>query len=254
MNHYKIVLGDKVVDVLEGESWVKLSRRGRIVLCGAAEAAGVVSSDGKTIYSLNGTAGLTGHNFDSVTVTDITENEAAELKTLLGLGGEVINKPGGTEVDFPDEPETPEEPIVDETLEEVRKRSLERLSAVCQQVIFDGFDVTLSNGDVKHFTLRVEDQLNLLSLSTLLAAGAESIPYHAADELCEYYSAEDMTLIIAQATKFKTYHTSYYNSLKNWVESMNSIAAIGAVAYGDVVPTEFCSVVLNQLMQAQETS
>lgn len=42
MNYYKIVLGDKVVDVLEGESWVKLSRRGRIVLCGAAEALSLI--------------------------------------------------------------------------------------------------------------------------------------------------------------------------------------------------------------------
>ena len=38
MNYYKIVLDNKVVDVLEGASWVKLSRRGRIVLCEPAEA------------------------------------------------------------------------------------------------------------------------------------------------------------------------------------------------------------------------
>ncbi len=94
----------------------------------------------------------------------------------------------------------------------------------------------------------------MLSLSTLLATGADAIPYHATDELCEYYSAEDMTLIITQATQFKTYHTSYYNSLKNWIESMDSIAEIGSVAYGDTIPPEFCSVVMNQLMQAQEAS
>ena len=63
-----------------------------------------------------------------------------------------------------------------------------------------------------------------------------------------------MTLIVAQATQFKTYHTSYFNSLKNWVESMESIAEIGEVSYGDPVPAEFCSVVLTQLMQAQEVS
>lgn len=254
MNYYKIVLGDKVVDVLEGASWVKLNRRGRIVLCDPSEALGVVSSDGKTTWSLTGTGGLTGFNYESVTVTDITETEATELKTLLGLGGEVTNTPSGSEVEFPEETETSDELNTDGTLEEVKKRSLERLSAVCQQVIFDGFDVALSNGEVKHFALKVEDQLNLLSLSTLLATGVDSIPYHADGELCEYYTAEDMTLIITKATQFKTYHTSYYNSLKNWVESMGTIAEVGSVAYGDVVPTEFCSVVLNQLTQAQEAS
>lgn len=254
MNYYKIVLDNKVVDVLEGASWVKLSRRGRIVLCEPAEALGVVSSDGKTTWNLDGTPGLTGYDYESVTVTDITETEATELKTLLGLGGEVTNTPSGSEVEFPEEPEVPDEPITDGTLEEVKKRSLERLSAICQQIIFDGFDATLTDGQVKHFTLKVEDQLNLLSLSTLLATGAEAIPYHAAGELCEYYSPEDMTLIITQATQFKTYHTSYYNSLKNWVESMDSIAEIGSVAYGDTIPSEFCSVVFNQLVQAQEVS
>lgn len=146
----------------------------------------------------------------------------------------------------------PDEPIIDGTLAEVKKRSLEKLSAVCQQTIFEGFDAELSDGRVKHFTLKVEDQLNLLTLSTLLTSGTESVPYHADDELCEYYSAADMTLIIAQAMEFKTYHTSYYNSLKNWVESMKSITEVGSVAYGDEIPSEFCSVVLHQLAQAQE--
>lgn len=81
-----------------------------------------------------------------------------------------------------------------------------------------------------------------------------AIPYHASGELCEYYSAEDMTLIVSQTTQFKTYHTSYFNSLKNWVESMGSIAEVGEVFYGDPVPAEFCSVVLTQLMQTQEAS
>lgn len=252
MNYYKVVLDNKVIDVLEDASWVKLNRRGRIVLCEPAEALGVVSSDGKTTWNLDSTSGLAGFDYSPVTVVDITEEEATELKTLLGLGGEVTNTPSGSEVEFPSEPETPDEPITDGTLEEVKKRCLEKLSSVCQQTIFDGFDVTLSNGEEKHFTLKVEDQLNLLSLSTLLATGVESIPYHADGELCEYYSAADMTLIMTQATQFKTYHTSYYNSLKNWVESMNSIAEVGSVAYGDAIPSEFCSVVLNQLVLAQE--
>lgn len=253
MNYYKVVLGDKVIDVLEDPVWVRRSPRGRIVICGADDALGVVSSNSETVWHIAGTDALD-DAMENVKVVDIEEREAKELQTLLGLGGDVTDTDTGIHTEFPEEPKEPEEPITDGTLEEVKKRSLERLSDICQQVIFDGFDVTLSNGEVKHFTLKVEDQLNLLSLSTLLATGADAIPYHATDELCEYYSAEDMTLIITQATQFKTYHTSYYNSLKNWVESMDSIAEIGSVAYGDAIPPEFCSVVMNQLMQAQEAS
>lgn len=254
MNYYKVVLDNKVIDVLEDAVWIKLNRNGRVVICSPLEAVGVVSSDGTQKWNLAGTGGIEGSDFGTVSVMDITETEASELKTLLGLGGEVTNTPEGSEVEFPDDAQETEDPIVDGTLEEVKKRSIERLSAVCQQVIFDGFDVVLSDGSTKHFTLKVEDQLNLLSLSAMIATGATAIPYHASGELCEYYSAEDMTLIVSQATQFKTYHTSYFNSLKNWVESMGSIAEVGEVSYGDPVPAEFCSVVLTQLMQAQEVS
>lgn len=254
MNYYKVILDNKVIDVLENAVWIKLNRNGRIVICSPMDAVGVVSSDGTQKWNLDGTAGIDGLDSGTVVVTDITETEAAELKTLLGLGGEITNTPAGSEVEFPEETQEPEEEITDGTLEEVKKRSIERLSAVCQQVIFDGFDVVLSDGNTKHFTLKVEDQLNLLSLSAMIATGATSIPYHASGELCEYYSAEDMTLIVTRATEFKTYHTSYFNSLKNWVGSMDSIAEVGDVAYGDPVPAEFCSVVLTQLMQAQEES
>ena len=50
--------------------------------------------------------------------------------------------------------------------------------------------------------------------------------------------------ITETATAFKTYHTSYYNSLKNWVLSMKTIAEVGAVKYGDPIPAEYCSDVL----------
>lgn len=153
MNYYKVVLDNKVIDVLEDAVWIKLNRNGRVVICSPLEAVGVVSSDGTQKWNLAGTGGIEGSDFGTVSVMDITETEASELKTLLGLGGEVTNTPEGSEVEFPDDAQETEEPIVDGTLEEVKKRSIERLSAVCQQVIFDGFDVVLSDGNTKHFMM-----------------------------------------------------------------------------------------------------
>lgn len=82
----------------------------------------------------------------------------------------------------------------------------------------------------------------------MIAQGATSIPYHAKDELCKFYSAEDIALIIETATQFKTYHTSYFNSLKNYINSMATIEEIGAVEYGINIPAEYQSDVLKELV------
>lgn len=253
MNYYKVVLDDKVIDVLESPVWIRRNPRGRIVICGIGDALGVVSSNAETIWHIAGTDPL-GEALDNVKVIDIEEQEAKELQTLLGLGGEVTDTDTGIQTEFPEEPEEPEEVPKDATLAEVKRICAERLSAVCQQVIFDGVDVEMSDGSIKHFTLKVEDQLNLLSLATMAASGAQEIPYHAEGELCVFYSIEDINRIIAAATQFKTYHISYYNSLKNWIESMDDIAQIGSVAYGDPVPPKYCSVVLTELNQAAQAS
>ena len=150
----------------------------------------------------------------------IEEHEAKELQTLLGLGGDVTDTDTGAQAEFPEEPKEPEEIPEDTTLAEVKRICEERLSDACQQVIFNGVDVEMSDGTTKHFTLKVEDQLNLLSLTAMASSGAQAIPYHAEGELCVYYSAEDISRIAAAATQFKTYHISYFNSLKNWIESM----------------------------------
>ena len=122
------------------------------------------------------------------------------------------------------------------------------MSAMCQDVICTGIDVELSDGSVQHFTLEIEDQLNLITLSSMVAAGETMIPYHASDKLCVFYSAEDITRIITAATAFKTFHTSYFNSLKNWIMSVGSIAEMSEIQYGDTIPEEYCSDVLKQLM------
>lgn len=250
MSFYKIVVQDKVVDVLDYAVWVKEDARERLVITNADDAQGIVSSDGETVWHIEGTPVMPGHIFEDASAIDIGEDEWKELKTLLDLGGDVTNNGNGADVEFPEESDEPEEIPEDATLAEVKRICLQRLSDDCQRVIFNGFDVAMSDGFVKHFSLKIEDQLNLLSLSALVANGESQIPYHADGELCSYYSAEDMMIVIEAATRFKTYHASYYNSLKNWVESMTSIADVGAVIYGEPVPDEFCSVVLSELNQA----
>ncbi len=249
-NYYKLISGDNIVDVISNPAWVNQDIRGRIALCDIAEAMGIVSSDMSTILHIAGAKNFSEGTYDEVAVADITEDEYEELKILLGLNATVPDD-GGTPK-WEEEP-TKEESPEDATLQEVKKRCLEKLSADCRNTIYGGVDVTLSDGSTQHFTLKIEDQLNLITLSTMVTSGETQIPYHASNKLCEYYSAEDIVAIANSATAFKTYHTTYFNSLKNWVLSMNSITEVGSVFYGMKIPAEYCSDILIGILQSMGT-
>lgn len=243
MGYFKFTKQDEIIDVAESPVWVKQDVRGRIVRCDVKDAMGVLSSDEETVYHIAGTKKFSSVEYEEIFVSDVTEQEYTELRTIMQLGGTV------TEDTIIWEQPQVEEPVVQEGAElpEVKARYLSGLSAACQAAIFEGFDVRLSDGSTYHFDLALEDQLNLITLSAMVAEGATEIPYHASGRLCEYFSAEDFLCIVAAANAHKTYHTAYYNSLKNWVMSMNSIAEVCAVNYGDAVPEEYCSSVYLRL-------
>lgn len=251
MKCYKYILDGKIIDATVDPIWVKQDKNNLVVRCDVCEAVGVVSSDMTTILHIAGAKPfIDSKEYDEVFVADITSDEYEKLQVLLGLGAKI---PENDEVEWEEEPKEPDEILEDKTLEEVRKRQLEKLGDACQKIIYNGIDVHLSNGDVRHFDLKIEDQLNLLTLSTMVSNGENLIPYHASNELCTYYSAEDIINILKVATEFKTYHTTYYNSLKNWVMSMNTIAEIGSVEYGDEVPAEYCSDILLNIIESSES-
>lgn len=245
MNYYKFISDGNIIDALENPVWIKQDSKGRIVRCDVQDAIGVLSSDMSTVYHIAGAKDFKNESFPEISVADITADEYEELKVLLNLGASV---PDDGDAEWRDDEPEPEDPSENATLEEVKKRCLEKLSNECQQTIYGGVDVELSDGTVRHFALEIEDQLNLLTLSTLIANGEKEIPYHASNELCTYYSIADILKITETATAFKTYHTTYYNSLKNWIMSMTSIAEVGAVKYGDIIPIEYCSDILIGIM------
>ena len=70
------------------------------------------------------------------------------------------------------------------------------------------------------------------------------IPYHADGEECTFYSAEEINTIINESNTFKNYHISYYNSLKTYINTLDTIEAIAAITYGTPIPDEYKSDVL----------
>ena len=174
-------------------------------------------------------------------VVTITENEYELLKQAVDLNKDIKLE----------EPTIEQEEVITEdkdlTLEYVLKEKINSLRKKCNKEIIKGVDVKLSDNKIHHFSLDEHDQTNLLGLSFYLAEGANYLPYHADEESCILYSAEDLRQIIDESRKHIIYHTTYYNSLKNYVNSLQSIEEILAVEYGIEIPVEYQSEALKEL-------
>lgn len=121
------------------------------------------------------------------------------------------------------------------------------MSDACNQAIVYGVEVTLSDGGTYHFSLGVEDQINMMNLQSMVLSGAESVPYHADGAGCRYYSTDDFNKIAEAATAWKLYHESYFNSLREYIKSLNTNVELGDVEYGMEIPEEYQTDVLQQL-------
>lgn len=241
MRYYKLINGTSFVGIGTSFDMLYFQLKHRVFLrCDETEAQYIRFND--TLYRANWMIPET-VDHDCI-VLDVIEIDESEYNALF----DAIE----SEKEIPDQvfEDTTEEEVYenpDVTIEYVREMKIVALSNACNKVIESGFDVTLSDGSSYHFSLTTQDQLNLLSLSAMIAAGATSIPYHADGELCKYYTADDMANITAMATAHKTYHTSYYNSLRNWVNALSTIEEISSIQYGMIVPEEYCSDVLIDL-------
>lgn len=148
--------------------------------------------------------------------------------------------------DIPPLPE-PIDEIEAETIEFVRSSKISEMSHECRKTIEAGIDVQLRM-ETKHFSMDTQDQLNLMSLG-VMAQTQELIPYHADGETCIFYTADEINQIVAAATAHKVYHTTYYNALKNYINSLTTIEEIAAITYGTPIPDEYQSEVLKVITQ-----
>ena len=110
-----------------------------------------------------------------------------------------------------------EEPAIDF----VRASKISELKHHCNKAITNGVDIKLSDGETRHFSMSLEDQINLLTMAYL---SDESV-----------YSAKDMKIIIAETNAFKNSHIAKFKQLENRVNSLNTIQEVSAVNYHEEV-------------------
>ena len=152
---------------------------------------------------------------------------------------------------IPPEPESEPEPYVP-TLEEVQELKVAEMEAVKQQLIQEGFDVILTDGTKEHFTLTMEEQIELSALQQKVKDGAPQLPWHIEDESehCKFYDNEDMALIVETAFAHKSWHRTYFQDLRIYIRSLDNKEAVEAVTYGMEIPEECRSEPLRAMMAA----
>lgn len=245
MNYYKLINGENFVGIATQLDFREHQKKHNILLACDETTAQYVQSE-NLLYHASWMKPITTDKFpyDEVEVISIEENEYTALKEAIDSGKEIIIEP-----DQPVEEETiPTNPSDEITIEYIKTAKINELNNTCNKVITGGFDIILSDENVSHFSLTTQDQLNLITLSALVESGETSIPYHADGELCKFYNADDIESIISAATSFKTYHVSYFNALRAYVESLEDIDSISKVTYGCEIPDEYQSEVLKVLL------
>lgn len=149
-----------------------------------------------------------------------------------------------------------EVPTVDEsifeipapTIEEHKSALIARMSDECNAIIINGFDVILDDSKTHHFSLKTEDQLKIQALGLKAKSGETVLPYHADGEPCRFFSVQEILNLNVQMESIIEYQTTYFNSLRDYINSLLSAEDLKAVEYGMPIPTEFQSEVLKVLL------
>ena len=206
---YKIIKDNKVIDVVKYADFIRFLPSGQVIRTEESLAEGIIGSDYRVIYSF----GKTNDNVTCiVTAEKISLEEFNRLQSLLNSDQEVVNDQA--------------------LLQTAINEAIDCLSKICKDKITSGFSIILSDQKLYNFKLTAEDQLTLLNLENQLNSGEAAFVYHATGLPCKVFFRDDMSKIIKTYRKHVLYHTTYFNTAKQYISSLTDINKIKSFRYG----------------------
>lgn len=130
-----------------------------------------------------------------------------------------------------------DEPTIDEiemptpSVEEQKVALIVQMSDKCNATITNGFDIVLDDNETYHFSLKTEDQLKIQALGLKAKSGETVLPYHADGEPCRFFSVQEILNLSAQMEGIIEYQTTYFNSLRDYINSLSSAEDLKSVEY-----------------------
>lgn len=140
----------------------------------------------------------------------------------------------------------------EEEKEKIYSDKIAQLSAICNNQINQGLTITLSDGQKKEFSYSIEDQSNISEMFNAILLGATAYPYHANNETCQMYSAQDIVIIYSSLAALKTSQITYFNQLKQYMKTLEYISDVQMIEYGQPLEGEFLENYNTLIQQAQE--
>lgn len=243
MKYYKIIKDNTFVGIITSNNFIRYQNANRMLM-GANEETGDLVDYNNHLYRALWMKPMNpniNQHFEIADITEISQEEYNSFSDAIRANKQIIVEDKIQEYVQP----TIKLNIEEQGIDFIRSSKINEMSYACRKTIEAGFDLEL-RGETKHFSLATQDQLNLMSLS-VMAQTQSLIPYHADGEECDFYTAEEINEIIDTANAFKIYHTTYYNALKGYINSLETIKDIAAVTYGMEIPEEYQTNVLKAL-------
>ena len=136
------------------------------------------------------------------------------------------------------------------TLDEAKVIKINELSNICNHMIVDGVEINV-DGVMEHFSYKDEDQVNVKEIFDLAVQTNVPMYYHADSESCKLYTVEQIIDLYATATTNKMHHITYYNQLKEYVNSLEDVETVHNVEYGQDLEGEYLDTYNASMYQAQ---
>jgi hypothetical protein len=232
---YKVIYKDIIIDVIKRPMYCMYFSDGQKLLTDETSANCIISSKGDETYHLAGRSPFMPESYKTVELVRIDKQEYDYLKSL-----------------------TTTEEAIEFNLNDIRATKTAEMSAMSEQTIHEGTDITLSDGNSYHFSFSDQDQLLISFLTTAAknAAMLESMnlptnetgkdyPWHADSSDCIFYSREDMITIGTTMHNYITYHNSYFHALRNYIDALTNPLVIVEIKYGMEVPKMYWGEVYN---------
>ena len=134
-----------------------------------------------------------------------------------------------------------EKPLSSKNKKIMQEKCIEKMKQNCVEVISNGIDF-----NNEHYSFEITDQLNLSRLMNQCNNGKEKVIYHADGQLCRFYSKEEILRLYEAMENFIEYHTTYFNSLKNYIQSLEYETEIESIYYGINIPNSILTTLINK--------
>ena len=243
MKYYKLIIEHQIIGVASSNNFIRYSPLVDCFLRSNEIEGEYICFQGKLYRTTWMSSIQIQQPYTLVDAIEISEEEYQIFMEAIEQNHELPEDPDYIEPDI----EPAEDPIDIASIEFIRSSKINEMSRICRTTIESGIDLEIHD-ETKHFSLTTQDQLNLMSAQTM-AQTQTLIPYHADGEETDFYTNEEINQIAEAAAAFKVQHTTYYNSLKTYINALETIEEISAITYGVEIPDEYKSDVLKVLEQ-----